>query len=387
MATLARWQRTITTGGGIVLPGASVEVRRESDNGLATLFSDRAGTVSILNPFLADSQGFAAFHVVGGAYKIVATYGSSTLTWRYVGIGMTQEFDVDQLSLTYVNAPDVPDGNVVGRPLGAGTGDPQALTSTQQFANSTAAGSSLWGPGRQLSISTTPVNLTAADSGKHVISGNASRTVNLPASAAGLCYSFGQFGTGVLTVTAPSGLIIYPNGSNGTTLQLTTSTGFAMLVGDGANWFLFGCSLNTTQVLAATAQEGAVRFATAAEYWANTPLRGLDNNDVWSAAGMRGLTDAATVAVDMSQGINFTLTIGGNRTLGNPTNTKDGQTGAIVVTQDGTGNRTLVYAANWEFAAGVAPTLSTAANAKDVMFYFVNSSTSIVITGILKGVV
>jgi hypothetical protein len=350
MATLARWQRTITTGGGIVLPGASVEVRRESDNGLATLFSDRAGTASILNPFLADSQGFAAFHVVGGAYKIVATYGSSTLTWRYVGIGMTQEFDVDQLSLTYVNAPDVPDGNVVGRPLGAGTGDPQALTSAQQFANSTAAGSSLWGPGRQLSISTTPVTLTAADSGKHVVSGNASRTVNLPASAAGLCYSFGQFGTGV-------------------------------------NWFLFGCSLNTTQVLAATGQEGAVRFATAAEYWANTPLRGLDNNDVWSAAGMRGLTDAATVAVDMSQGINFTLTIGGNRTLGNPTNTKDGQTGAIVVTQDGTGNRTLVYAANWEFAAGVAPTLSTAANAKDVMFYFVNSSTSIVITGILKGVV
>jgi hypothetical protein len=88
------------------------------------------------------------------------------------------------------------------------------------------------------------------------------------------------------------------------------------------------------------------------------------------------LTDAATVAVDLSTGINFVVTLGGNRTLGNPTNTKDGQTGRIRVVQDGTGSRTLSFAANWKRQGG-APTLSTAAGAIDFIDYEVVSSTYI----------
>jgi hypothetical protein len=109
-------------------------------------------------------------------------------------------------------------------------------------------------------------------------------------------------------------------------------------------------------------------------------------DEIWEAAVPVALTDAATVAVDMGAGVNFTLTIGGNRTLGNPTNTKPGETGAIAVTQDGTGSRTLGYGSNWEFAGGVAPTLSTTAGTKDLLFYWVQSSTSIIITGILRAV-
>ena len=59
-----------------------------------------------------------------------------------------------------------------------------------------------------------------------------------------------------------------------------------------------------------------------AEFRNNTSGRGLSTDKVWSAADYVSLTDAATIAVDMSTGINFTVTIGGNRTLGNPTNTK-----------------------------------------------------------------
>lgn len=382
---LARWQRTITSNGGVILPAASVEVRRESDNGLASLFSDRAGTAAILNPFAADSEGFAAFHVVGGAYKITATAAATTRIWRYVGIGLAQEFDVDQLSIQYSNFPDVPDGQVVGRPLGAGTGDPQALTSAQQFANAVVSGSSLWGPGRTRLVTTTPVTLLTSESGIHVFSGNASRSINLPAAANGVCYSFSQFGTGVLTITAPGGsVIVYPNGSSTSALQLSSTTGYVQLFCDGTNWIAFCSNVNTTVVLASTTQEGSVEFATAAEYRANTPLRALDNNDVWSSADYVGLTNAATIAVDMSAGYNFSITVNANQTLGNPTNTKNGQTGAILVTQDGTGSRTLAYSANWDFAAGAAPTLSTAPNARDALFYQVVSSTSIVVTGILK---
>ena len=96
------------------------------------------------------------------------------------------------------------------------------------------------------------------------------------------------------------------------------------------------------------------------------------------------LTDAATVAVDLSLGNNFTLTLAGNRTLGAPTNVTAGQSGVIVVTQDSTGSRTLAYNSVFKFAAGTAPTLTTTASAVDVLAYYVESSTRITVTSLLN---
>lgn len=117
--------------------------------------------------------------------------------------------------------------------------------------------------------------------------------------------------------------------------------------------------------------------ATAAQFRANTADKLLDTDGVWSSAAYVALTPGTNVATDMSAGFNFTLAMGGNYTLDNPTNTKDGQTGAIVITQDGTGSRTLAYGSNWKFAGGTDPVLSTAAGAVDVLFYQVISSTVI----------
>jgi hypothetical protein len=89
------------------------------------------------------------------------------------------------------------------------------------------------------------------------------------------------------------------------------------------------------------------------------------------------LTDATTVAVDLALANNFTLTLAGNRTLGAPTNQVAGQGGVIVITQDATGSRTLAYNAAWKFPGGTAPTLTTTANAVDVLAYQVESATRI----------
>lgn len=94
-------------------------------------------------------------------------------------------------------------------------------------------------------------------------------------------------------------------------------------------------------------------------------------------AEVTALTDAATISVDFADSNNFSVTLGGNRTLGNPTNQVAGQSGSIFVTQDGTGGRTLAYSSNWDFAGGTAPTLSTAANAIDRIDYIVRASGSI----------
>lgn len=99
------------------------------------------------------------------------------------------------------------------------------------------------------------------------------------------------------------------------------------------------------------------------------------------SAAQRGavvaLTDGATITPDASAGNNFSVTLGGNRTLANPTNLVAGQSGVITITQDATGSRTLAYGSYFKFATGVAPTLTTTAAAVDVLAYYVESSTRI----------
>lgn len=88
------------------------------------------------------------------------------------------------------------------------------------------------------------------------------------------------------------------------------------------------------------------------------------------------LSDAATITPDFNFRRNFHVTLAGNRTLANPTNMKAGHRGRIRITQDAAGSRTLAYGTAWKFPGG-APTLTTAANAVDVISYLVHDATRI----------
>lgn len=123
--------------------------------------------------------------------------------------------------------------------------------------------------------------------------------------------------------------------------------------------------------------------ATVANYRDNTADRILTTDIVWSAMAEVTLSDAATIAVDLDTGFDFTVTLAGNRALGNPTNVTVGQKGRIRVVQDGTGSRTLSYESSYEFAGGSAPTLSTTAADEDILYYDCISATRILITAIL----
>ena len=89
------------------------------------------------------------------------------------------------------------------------------------------------------------------------------------------------------------------------------------------------------------------------------------------------LTDGATITPDFAVANNFTVTLGGNRTLANPTNLTAGQSGSIFIVQDATGSRTLAYGTQYDFIGGTAPTLSTAANSVDRIDYVVRTTGSI----------
>lgn len=124
--------------------------------------------------------------------------------------------------------------------------------------------------------------------------------------------------------------------------------------------------------------DGAITIATTALVFSriNNSLLATANTFTKAQRGaVAVLTDAATIAVDLSLGNNFSVTLAGNRTLGAPTNVVPGQSGIIVLTQDGTGSRTLAYNTFWKFVGGSVPSLTTAAGAVDSFAYYIESAT------------
>jgi len=86
------------------------------------------------------------------------------------------------------------------------------------------------------------------------------------------------------------------------------------------------------------------------------------------------LSDGATVAWNASANQVTSVTLGGNRTLGAASNQIDGGVYVISIIQDGTGSRTLAFNSNYKFVNGAAPTVSTTANARDVLVFVSNGT-------------
>lgn len=106
--------------------------------------------------------------------------------------------------------------------------------------------------------------------------------------------------------------------------------------------------------------------------------KALTTKAVYDAAAVVSLTFASVISSNFASGNNFTVTMLGNAQLGAPSNAKPGQSGFIRIVQDGTGSRLMTdWNGVWKFKDGEHPTLSTAANAVDVLFYTVYNSTTI----------
>lgn len=101
-------------------------------------------------------------------------------------------------------------------------------------------------------------------------------------------------------------------------------------------------------------------------------------------SAINALTDGATITPNFSTGNDFSVTLGGNRTMANPTSPTAGQSGVIYISQDATGGRTLSWGTYWKFPGGAAPTLTTTASACDAVFYTVRTTTSITVNSVLN---
>ena len=96
------------------------------------------------------------------------------------------------------------------------------------------------------------------------------------------------------------------------------------------------------------------------------------------------LTDAATISWDLDVAQAAIVTLGGNRTLGAPSNPRAGAGYQLYVKQDGTGGRTLAWNATHKCVGGSAPAGSTAANALD-LFTFASDGTNLYCVGTAQG--
>lgn len=103
-----------------------------------------------------------------------------------------------------------------------------------------------------------------------------------------------------------------------------------------------------------------------------------------SASSVVGLgTTNANTTLNFSSSNNFSFTLTGSIVLNNPTGVTTGQSGVIYIQQDGSGSRTVGFGSHWDFPNSTAPTLSTGANALDVLTYSVRTSTSIVAAALI----
>ena len=161
-------------------------------------------------------------------------------------------------------------------------------------------------------------------------------------------------------------LEIYHDGSNsriaesGTGKLILTSNGDGVLIQDHSSGSNMAKFLNGGAV--ELYHNYSKKFETASAGSAFTG--GVSGN-------LSAVSSATTITLDMATACHFTVTLAHNTTFADPSNEVAGQSGSIIITQDGTGSRTAAFNSAFKFVGGTAPTLSTAAGAVDRIDYLV----------------
>lgn len=109
---------------------------------------------------------------------------------------------------------------------------------------------------------------------------------------------------------------------------------------------------------------------------ATNALRNLLNSLFLRKVGTQILTDAATVAFDVSLGSNAQVTLNASRIIGNPTNARAGDSGHLVIVQPGGGNAVATWGSAWKHAGGTDRILSTTGGARDVLEWYTPDGTN-----------
>ena len=184
---------------------------------------------------------------------------------------------------------------------------------------------------------------------------------------------------GLNTFVACDGTSIYqvdiPTSVDSFTANTLTATSITTSILDATD--VNATDVNSTNVSATTINTTTINTSTVSATVLNNDGTATFSGPVIGT--VTTLTDATSIALDLSQGNNFyiqlTSATGSNRTLENPSNETVGQCGAIYVIQAvSTGNKTMSFGDAYRFKNGTAPTITTSINSVDLLVYNVRST-------------
>ena len=112
--------------------------------------------------------------------------------------------------------------------------------------------------------------------------------------------------------------------------------------------------------------------STTAEEEAHVELTAVEGTA--SATPTVTLADSPSITVNAALGNDFRVTLGGHRTLANPTGSVDGQRITFTIKQGGGGPHKVTWSSRYKFGAAGAPVLSTTAGSADVIGFIYNHS-------------
>ena len=178
---------------------------------------------------------------------------------------------------------------------------------------------------------------------------------------------------------ASQDLKIYHDGSNSYIVNTTND----LIIWDDSRIrfrspsYMFNNAANDENIIIANENSGVELYFNNVKKFEST-VRGVEISGN-ATNPLSSLSDGSTITVDFGASCNFTVTLGGNRTFGDPDNTASsvGSSGSIFIVQDGTGSRTASFHSDYKFAGGTAPTLSTTANAVDRLDYIVRAADNV----------
>lgn len=168
-----------------------------------------------------------------------------------------------------------------------------------------------------------------------------------------------------------TGTTINAASSGGTvsSVSATDSNGFDFTVSNPTTTPSISLAVTPTGVLKASA--GAISAATAGTDYVSPST--ATTYTAQQNFGSGTLTDAASIAwnLNIAQAAKVVLTtgVGPTRVLANPTNMVDGGTYILKITQSASGSNALTYGSAYKWPSGTAPTLSTGANAVDILTF------------------
>lgn len=304
----------------------------------------------------------------GVSGQVLTSNGGSAPTWQSVGgVGTVTSVDGSggTTGLTLTGGPITASGTLtLGGTLAianGGTGSTTAGDALTALGAYPASNPSGFGVGTVTSVAALTLGTTGTDLTSTVATGTSTPviTLNVPTASAtnrGVLSAadwttFNGKGSGTVTSVGGTGTV------NGLTLTGTVTSSGNLTLG------------------------GTLSLVSPPPIGTTTPAE-VKVTTGWSPN--YALTDAATIAWDSTNQVATFTFVSSNRTMGAPTNLKDGAFYALAVIQNA-GSNTLTWNSVFKWAAGTAPTLSTAAGAKDY-FTFRSDGTNLYQQGISQAV-